>query len=143
MKKFLLFLLIAFVACIKLEDIDFGPILKEMRDYRLVFAKKNETDDSTSSDKNSTKNDSDTTDSTGYNDTTSSTDTSLSSEDGNKKHDNIFKKAMNWLREHAKLEEIGKALVEAGKAVAINLCSGFVDREVCKSVVDSLIPTKK
>ena len=36
MKKFLLFLLIAFVACIKLEDIDFGPILKEMRDYRLA-----------------------------------------------------------------------------------------------------------
>ena len=153
----LLFLLIAFIACTKLEDIDFGPILKEMRNYRLVFAKKNKTDDSTISGKNSTKNDSntndttdtiDTTDTNDTSDSTDSTDTTDSSDSTDSPDDDperpknfaqkvwaVIKNAWKWLKEHGVLKKIQDVLLELGTQAAITYCGKFVGISDCRMML--------
>ena len=130
MKKFLLLLLIAFIACTKVEDIDFRTTPKEMRNDKFLNPKDkiSMASNSTTFGNNSTKNDSDT-----------------DGEDDPDRPTNILKEiwkviknAWNWLKAQLKLEKIKNLLIDLGKQAAIEFCSQYIDRSICEKIVNNL-----
>ena len=51
----------------------------------------------------------------------------------------LFKKAVNWLKENGYYELIKSTLINLGKQAAILLCKKWFDQETCESVINGLL----
>ena len=50
----------------------------------------------------------------------------------------FFKKGWNWLKEHGVLDLVKDTLWKLGKEAAIALCSKWLDRSTCETVINGL-----